>query len=107
MVTTFLTDWPHTHATLQQAMTARDAMALVQAAHTLTGALGSLGAQGARAAAQHLEQMGYTSDFTQIIAAYTELEAEMAHLIPRLTTLVHAAIKGACGDSAGTFNPTT
>ena len=106
MVSAFLTDWPHTHVLLQQAIATRDATALGQLTHTLTGAVGSLGAWGAMAAAQRLEQVGDCSDFSQVITAYTELEAEMARLIPQLTTLMHVDIHGSSGDSVRMVTPT-
>jgi CheY-like chemotaxis protein len=82
----FLADWPQMLAALHAALANESAAVLIQTAHALKGAVGSLGALAATDAAQCLEELGQRSAFAQARIALATLEDEIAHLIPVLTT---------------------
>ena len=87
----FLRDYPHRMAELCQAIAQRNLTAVARAAHALSGAVGTLGAGDAHAAACALEQAGWSGDLAQIPHAYAALEHEMHRLIPVLTSLIQEA----------------
>jgi CheY-like chemotaxis protein len=87
LVRLFLMDYPQRMAELQEALDAKDTIRLARVAHTLKGAIGSLAAHAACAAAQRLEQLAWDGDLALAPAAYATLEGEMARLIPALTSL--------------------
>lgn len=87
----FLRDYPHRMAELCQAIAQRDLTAVARAAHALRGAVGTLGAGDAHAAACALEQAGWRGDLARIPHAYAALEHEMHRLIPVLTALIQEA----------------
>jgi two-component system, sensor histidine kinase and response regulator len=91
LVRLFLMDYPHRTAELQEALDAKDTIRLARVAHTLKGAVGSLAAHAACAAAQRLEQLAWAGDLALAPAAYATLEGEMARLIPVLTFLAKEA----------------
>jgi PAS domain S-box-containing protein len=74
-------------ADMREAIARQDASRLRRAAHTLKGALGTLGAAEAQAAAQRLEEMGRGGDLGEAGPAYARLEAALDHLRPALADL--------------------
>jgi two-component system, sensor histidine kinase and response regulator len=91
LVSLFLMDYPHRMAELEEALDTKDTTRLARLAHTLKGAVGSLTAQAASAAAQRLEQLAWAGDLALAPAAYTTLAGEMARLIPVLTSMAKEA----------------
>jgi signal transduction histidine kinase/DNA-binding response OmpR family regulator len=83
----FLHDYPHRLAEIREAIARQDTTALARVAHSLKGAVGSLGAHDACAAALHLEQTGWSGDLAQVPAAYATLEREMQRLTQGLSAL--------------------
>jgi CheY-like chemotaxis protein len=92
LVRLFLMDYPQRMAELQEALDAKDTIRLARVAHTLKGAVGSLAAHAACAAAQRLEQLAWVGDLALAPAVYATLEGEMARLIPALTSLAKEAM---------------
>jgi HPt (histidine-containing phosphotransfer) domain-containing protein len=86
ILTLFLADWPQALLALRTALAAEDATALIQTAHALRGAVGSLGALAASDAAQRLEECGQRNAFAQAWIALATLEADIARLLEVLTT---------------------
>lgn len=66
-------------AEIRAAVANGDGPALQRAAHTLKGSVANFGAQEAFEAALRLEMIGQQGDFSEAKAAYTELEAKIAH----------------------------
>jgi HPt (histidine-containing phosphotransfer) domain-containing protein len=74
----FLTESPAMLDAIREAIAARDAQSLDQAAHTFRGALATLGATEAAAAARMLEMSGRHNTFDDAPAALAQLEAQVA-----------------------------
>jgi signal transduction histidine kinase/DNA-binding response OmpR family regulator len=91
LVALFLHDYPQRTAELREAIAMEETRAVARIAHTLKGALSSLGACDASAAAHSLEQVGWSGDLAQVSLAYAMLENEMQRLIPLLTSLIQEA----------------
>jgi signal transduction histidine kinase/DNA-binding response OmpR family regulator len=87
----FLHDYPQRLAELREALARQDAPAVARAAHTLKGAVGSLGARDASAAALSVEQAGWSGDLAQLPTAYAALTHELQRLIPVLTSFLQEA----------------
>jgi HPt (histidine-containing phosphotransfer) domain-containing protein len=87
MVAVFLAEWPQPLTVLRDAITAADTTELTRAAHTLNGALGSLGAVAATEVVQRLEVLSHNGALAEARAALAVFEEEMARLLPVLTTL--------------------
>ena len=72
---------------LKSALTTRDGSALERAAHQLRGALMTMAAPGAAAAALRLEEIGREQDFRSAAEAWACLTNELDRLEPRLAAL--------------------
>jgi len=72
---------------LKSALTTRDGSALERAAHQLRGALMTMAAPGAAAAALRLEEIGREQDFRSAAEAWARLTNELDRLEPRLAAL--------------------
>jgi CheY-like chemotaxis protein/HPt (histidine-containing phosphotransfer) domain-containing protein len=83
----FIADWPQSRAALRQAVLSEDAAALTRIAHTLKGAAATLGAVAVSAAAQRLEEVGYSGNLAPASSAFIVLETEMTSALPFLTSL--------------------
>jgi len=80
----FVEDCPSELRALRSALDSGDAEAVAFTAHKLKGALSSIGANPARAAARRLEELGRTGDLTAAREAYPELESSLDALLPEL-----------------------
>jgi PAS domain S-box-containing protein len=87
----FVADWPQSRATLRQAVLSEDAAALARIAHTLKGATATLGAMAVSAAAQRLEEVGYSGNLAPAASALIVLETEMMSALPFFTSLQQPA----------------
>src|SRR5207302_1427539 len=72
---------------LKSALATRDGSALERAAHQLRGALMTMAAPGAAAAALRLEEIGREQDFRSAAEAWACLTNELDRLEPRLAAL--------------------
>ena len=84
MIAVFLEYWPQTQQALQTAVRLQDAHGLTQAAHSLKGAVSSLGAVAVRETAHTLEVLGRSGDLSAAPAWLELLEAKMAAFLPAL-----------------------
>jgi HPt (histidine-containing phosphotransfer) domain-containing protein len=80
----FLEEEPKWRAEIRAAVAARDAASLKRAAHTLKGAVDSIGGARAYRAALELERMGREGNLDGAEAALAELERELDALVPAL-----------------------
>ena len=80
----FLEDYPVRIAALRDAMSAGDASALGDAAHTLKGAISNFGAEAAQEAAFDLERRGREARLDGIDSACKLFEAEADRVIAEL-----------------------
>jgi HPt (histidine-containing phosphotransfer) domain-containing protein len=83
----FLSDSARMLREIDQAVSARDAKALDNAAHTVKGCVSNFGAQGLYDASQALERMGRSGDLSNMERTYQVLRAEMAQLEADLRAL--------------------
>jgi CheY-like chemotaxis protein len=88
----FLGDYPRQIAALREAIEHQDADAIQRTAHTLKGALSSLGARPAAAAALALEDVGRARNHEQAPRAFEELMAALNQLLPYLLELHAVAL---------------
>lgn len=87
IIDSFLDDCPDYMEGIREAVEKGDAEELKREAHGLKGAAGSLRAQPASKAAQALEEMGHSGDFTGAEAALESLESEIDRLTDALRAL--------------------
>jgi two-component system sensor histidine kinase/response regulator len=85
IVDVFLAECPHSIAGVCKAIASNDAHTLHRVAHTLKGAVSTLGAVAAKDAAQRLENMGRADDLTGAEAAFAVLQDELRRLQQALT----------------------
>jgi signal transduction histidine kinase/CheY-like chemotaxis protein len=88
LVDLFWEECPKLLAAVRAAIIRSDAQGLKEAAHTLKGAVGNLGARPAYEAAQQLEEIGRSRDLTHSLDACAELEQAVERLRPALADLV-------------------
>ncbi len=93
----FFDGTPGLLAEIQGSIEHRDANSLMQAAHTLKGAVGNFGAKVAFDAALRLELMGRGGDFTNAEELYAELTKEVARLERALAAFRQGHASGAPG----------
>jgi signal transduction histidine kinase/CheY-like chemotaxis protein/HPt (histidine-containing phosphotransfer) domain-containing protein len=84
----FLDDAPRLREQIRGTIWRRDAKALRRAAHTLKGAAIHFAAPGIIAAAESLEQMGETEDFTSTDAALSSLDRALDRTLPALKSAI-------------------
>lgn len=77
LVSLFRGESPRFLADMERAIKAGQAEQLLQAAHTIKGSLGNLGAMAAYESALALEMMGRNGDLEQAEAEYVKLVAEV------------------------------
>ena len=77
LVTTFLTDYPSKLEQLGKALTAADAAALEQDAHSLKGSVALFGAAPARSFAAELERLGRESQLDRAATVLAQLQQEL------------------------------
>ena len=65
---------------IKQGMSAQDAEAVADAAHSIKGAAASLGIEGIRTAAYEVEKAGRAADLEAAVKLVGDLEAMMAHI---------------------------
>jgi CheY-like chemotaxis protein/HPt (histidine-containing phosphotransfer) domain-containing protein len=95
LVDLFIEDYPRRLADARAALAAGDARKFYVAAHTLKGAVGTLGGKAAYQAAARLEATDLARDRAQAEEACAALEEALEHLQPALLALVRE-------DQAGT-----
>jgi two-component system, sensor histidine kinase and response regulator len=87
MAELFLADYPQQMAQIQQAIARDDSQALLRAAHSLKGVVGTFAARATYEAVQRLEMMGENGDLLRAREAYVSLAAEMSRLTGVLARL--------------------
>lgn len=87
IIDSFLDDCPDYMETIRWAVEEEDTAALEREAHGLKGAAGSLRARPVTEAAQELEQIGHSGDFSEAESALETLEDEVERLKERLRAL--------------------
>ncbi len=95
IIDSFLDDCPDYMEAIREAVEHEDATTLEREAHRLKGAAGSLRAEPVSEAAQALEEIGHSDDFTGAEAALDTLEQE----IDRLTEGLRA-LRSECQDAS-------
>jgi len=88
VVRVFQQETPGRLAEIRAALSRGDGPTLQHAAHRLKGALATLAAGPASAAAAVLEQLGRAGNLPEATAAYGTLERELGRLAPTLAALV-------------------
>jgi HPt (histidine-containing phosphotransfer) domain-containing protein len=83
IIDTFLDDYPRLTAALAAAIMRGDAAAARLAAHTLRGALATLGASEARSIAQQIETLAHEGDCS-LDTLHSDLQARLSRLSPVL-----------------------
>ncbi len=101
LVEVFLAEQGKWMSDIHAAAAARDAATLKRAAHTLKGAVDSVGGAAAYGAALELERMGREADLEGVVQALARLDAEMARLLPELRTFFKGASPPGDGAQAG------
>lgn len=93
----FLTQCPELLAEIEKAISAKQAMDLQRAAHTLKGSAHIIGAQAVAAAALRLEEIGREEKSETAAPSLRTLESELAELEPALRVAMgqHPAATGA------------
>ncbi len=94
LVEVFLSELDPWMKAIRAAVAGRDAPTLKRAAHTLKGAVDSIGGTAAYSAAFELERMGREADLADVEQALVRLEAEIARLVPHLREFFAAAPEG-------------
>ena len=84
MVNLFLAEYPAWVSALGRAIASHDAGQVKRAAHTLKGALSTLGARAAFDAALELEAMGRANDLSGVDDAFHALREALERLQPVL-----------------------
>ncbi len=84
ILTTFIEDYPVTMRDLREALSRGDREALTFSAHKLKGALATISAEPAHAAAIQLEQVGSGGDLQEANEALSLLERKIDALLPAL-----------------------
>ena len=87
VVELFLSDYPNTMEKIRLAVSARDASALEQYAHSLKGSVSTFGAKYAFDAALELERKGRNGDLAGIEDGLGQLEHALDALRPELEIL--------------------
>lgn len=87
IVDSFLDDCPDYMDAIREAVETGDAEVLKREAHGLKGATGSLRAESASEAAQVLEEIGRSGDFSEVEVALETLEQEIERLKDDLRAL--------------------
>jgi PAS domain S-box-containing protein len=85
LIDIFNVELPGWQSRIEQALESSDAAALRLAAHTLKGALASLGARRAQAAAQELETLAAAGNLPSAATAWPIVRRELASLHPELS----------------------
>ena len=80
LVAVFLEDLPERTEALRAAVETEDAQGTERAAHSLKGAVASLGGETARALAYELEQMGRAGRLAGVGLLFAELEGELGRI---------------------------
>jgi signal transduction histidine kinase/DNA-binding NarL/FixJ family response regulator len=83
----FLQDSPRLVDAVFESVARGDAEGIARSAHALKGAVGNFGAQEAREAAAHLEQLGRHGDLGSVAEAFERLTREVTALREELTPL--------------------
>lgn len=83
----FLDECPRMLEEISAACDRGDALALQHAAHALKGCVANFGAQGARAAAARLEEIGRSADLGRAPEVRAELENELSRVTSALLSL--------------------
>jgi two-component system sensor histidine kinase/response regulator len=87
IVELFLADYPSTLDKIRSAVSARDATAIEQHAHSLKGSVSTFGAEHAFNAALALERQGRTGDLAGVDAGLSQLEGALGALRPELENI--------------------
>lgn len=87
IVDLFLADYPVTLEKIRVAVSARDAIAIEQHAHSLKGSVSTFGAQSAFEAALALERQGRSRDLGAVDAGLSQLEVALGALRPELESI--------------------
>ncbi len=87
MAALFLADYPRQMAQIEEAIASDDSQALMRAAHSLKGVVGTFAAGATHEAVRRLEMIGESGDLLDARAAYTALAAEMSRLTGVLARL--------------------
>jgi two-component system sensor histidine kinase/response regulator len=87
IVELFLADYPCTLDKIRSAVSARDATAIEQHAHSLKGSVSTFGADNAFNAALELERQGRTGDLADVEAGLSQLEGALGALRPELESI--------------------
>jgi PAS domain S-box-containing protein len=87
----FLAGLPRMMARLGEAVAARDARALAEAAHLLKGSVGNFSAAAAVTAAARLEELGNRRELAEVPAALAALEVEMGRFTAALARILDEA----------------
>jgi len=83
----FIEDCPRALAEIQEAITARDAAKLENAAHALKGSVANFGARDAVESAFRLEQMGRAKEMSEAEGVLHELETALSAVCAELGTV--------------------
>ncbi|MBI1750756.1 MAG: PAS domain S-box protein [Acidobacteria bacterium] len=90
LIAVFLDEAPRLLATIRRAIREHDTATLSDAAHSLRGSVGTIGAKGVFEAARDLEIFARAGDLAGLEAAHTKLEEGMAWLQPALAAVLPA-----------------
>jgi two-component system, sensor histidine kinase and response regulator len=85
LIQLYLQEAPRLHAAIRRAAVAAQPQELRLAAHALKGTLANFAAPAAHAAAEALEVLARSGDFTRVPAALARLDAELERLHVELT----------------------
>lgn len=99
LIELFLADVPDRVEALRIAMGIRNGRGLRNAAHSLKGALGCLGAVRAANAAMQLEEAARQEDFISAAPRLTALENELGSLVAELSRELNAEPRGNTSES--------
>jgi two-component system, sensor histidine kinase and response regulator len=102
IIAAFLGEWPQLLAELEASVGAGRAPGVQRAAHTIKGAMRTLGAAGLYDLAEKLEQMGRTDELQAAASALSTLKAEAAGVIAELSRFVETRNVGLSLDTADT-----
>jgi HPt (histidine-containing phosphotransfer) domain-containing protein len=93
IVRLFLADYPQRLAEIKQAIGRGDGVAVARAAHTLKGSVGNFAAEKAVVAAQSVEDVGKSGNFTTAEQAFLTLESELKLVGARLRKLSKSSMQ--------------